>query len=120
MITAISPVVWSLNYHRRHLTTSQKAMVAARAEKLRDKEKTEAKERQIESASRAGKASGAARRGEMNVSDKRHTRSRGRASEKIGQKFGNSGRTIERGQEILGKGIPEVVEAVECSGVFWR
>jgi len=59
-----------------------------------------AKERQKEAASKAGKASGASRRGETNVPDNCTERSGQDARDQVGQAFGVSGGTVDRARVV--------------------
>jgi len=71
----------------------QLAMVAARAREFFDER---AKKRQLKAASKAGKVSGAARRGETNVPAMFPERSPGDARDEAGEAFGVSGSSSPR------------------------
>lgn len=101
------------NLHRRHLTSAQSAAAAVKATELRAKFEKAAKERQKEAASRAGKASGASRRGETNVRAARPQRLDHRSRDDLAKVFGTSGRQIQRMTRVRRDCIPEVFEAVE-------
>lgn len=91
--------VLSLNLHRRHLTTSQRAMIGARAKKMYDEQ---AKERQRLSCGRGQK-------GQKKVTDLNIGQSR----DHVGAKVGVAGPTIDDAKKVLTRGIPEVVAAVD-------
>jgi len=114
-VTPSDPVAYvlSLNLHRRHLTPSQLAMVGARARECYDQA---AKERQKESTVKAGKASGAKRRGEPNVVENLSPRSApesGKARDQVAKAVGVSGPTIDFATKVLKEAAPELVKAVD-------
>lgn len=88
-------LVLSLNLHRRHLTTSQRAIVAAR---LKVYYEVEAKERQ---------RSGGREKGSANLRE-----ASGKASEKAAEKLTVSPRAVEQAAAVLKSGTPELVQAV--------
>lgn len=92
--------VLSLNLHRRHLTTSQAAMCAARAIEVY---KAAAKERQKTSTGGPN----------PQLCAEMHKAEKGRASVKAGEAFGVSGRTVDYATRVVRKGVPEVVKAVD-------
>lgn len=107
--------VVSKNLHRRHLKESQRAMVAAAAKEVYAKL---AKERQRESTSRAGVASGIARRGGVNVVENLPPRSdAGKARDQAAALVGVSGRSVDHASKVLKHGDPEVVNAVKAGQV---
>lgn len=95
--------VMSKNLHRRHLTTGQRAMVAA---KVRDLYATQAKERQ-----RLSKG-----RGKKKVGKDLHT-NKGKARDQAGKALGVSGVSVDKATKVLRKGNPELVEAVQSGSV---
>lgn len=102
--------VLSLNLHRRHLSPAQRSMVGARAREVYDRQ---AKERQKDAASKAGKASGASRRGETNVPENLPEPSKGDARDQVGKAIGVSGTSIDHATKVLKQGTPELVRAVD-------
>lgn len=104
--------VLSLNLHRRHLSTTQRAMVAARA---RDYYAKKAKEREEASHSKAGKASGAARRGETN--DPVNLPGRSDARDAAGKAVNVSGKSVDYATSVLERGIPELVAACDADKI---
>ncbi len=113
----IDPVAYvlSANLHRRHLSESQKALVAAR---LKDYFATKAKERQKQSPSKAGKASGAARRGESNAVENLPPPSEnGKARDQAGAMLGVSGKSVDHAVTVLTRGSKNLIEAVERGDV---
>ncbi len=95
--------VMSKNLHRRHLTTGQRAMVAA---KVRDLYAAQAKERQ-----RLSKG-----RGKKKVGKDLHT-NKGKARDQAGKALGVSGVSVDKATKVLRKGTPELVEAVTSGSV---
>jgi hypothetical protein len=92
-----SPVAWlvSVNLHRRHLSPSQRAMIAARALTVLE---AEARARQ-------------GRRTDLGAILRESER--GRASEKAAALVGVAPRTVDHAKVVLRQGSPGVVEAVE-------
>jgi ParB-like chromosome segregation protein Spo0J len=106
--------VKSLNLHRRHLSPSQLAIAAAKADKLTEKYAEEAKRRHKEAMSRAGQLSGAARRGETNsVLNLAPSSDAGKTRDKIGKDFGVSGASVDLGRKVLKTENPKLIKAVE-------
>lgn len=71
-------------------------------------------ERQKEAASRAGKSSGASRRGEANVVGNVPPRSDGgKTRDKVGKDFGVSGKYVDLGAKVLKTENPKFIKAVE-------
>ena len=99
---AVAYVV-SLNLHRRHLSTRELGLCAGRAKELQEKLAGEAKKRE-----RLSKGRG------VKVCSTDHTlNSTGKTRDKLGAAFGISGRTAERGKNIIQKGTPELIDAVQ-------
>ena len=90
---SVSSWIFSFNLHRRHLTTSQRAMLAARAVEVFEKE---ARERQL-----------------RGVADPNSGRSRDKAAEIL-----NVGATtVLLAQQLIARGAPELVAAVDAGEV---
>jgi ParB/RepB/Spo0J family partition protein len=93
--------------HSNKQRTKTPAQRAVEAAVLGEVEKERARRRQREAASRAGRASGASRRGEANVPEQLPGRSDGgEAREKVGQALGVSGKTAQKMAEV-GRAIRE-------------
>lgn len=109
-VEADDPVAYvlSLNLHRRHLDTSQRAMVAARAREIFDRE---AKER-IKVGAIHGAKSG---HGQpvANLPEAGTGRSRDKAAAAVNV----GGRTVDAATRVLQKGVSELVEAVDSGKV---
>jgi ParB-like chromosome segregation protein Spo0J len=99
--TGTDPValVIALNLHRRHLSTSQRAMIGARA---RDYYDQQAKKRML-----AGKANPP-----NNCSEGSTTK--GDSRDQAGAAVGVSGGSIDRATRVLEQGIPELIAAVDA------
>jgi hypothetical protein len=90
---SITSWIFSVNLHRRHLTTSQRAMLAARAVEVYEKEALERQKR--------------------GIADADGGRSRHKAAEVL-----NVGATsVLLAQQVIAKGAPELVAAVEAGEV---
>jgi len=95
---AVAVLSWSgstVNPHRRHLTKSQAAMVAARAEKLQARMRNEAKNR----LKAAGESHG---RGQKKVKDKcPEAIDTGQARDQAGAAVNVSGKSVDRATKVL-------------------
>lgn len=89
--------VLSLNLHRRHLTPSQKSMVAARAGELHKRLSEEAVARM-----KSGK--------KIDPSENFH---KGRTSDHVAKIVGVSGRSVDFAAKVLRDGTPELIKAVD-------
>ncbi len=87
--------VLSINLHRRHLTTSQRAMIAARCKGVYEEE---AKERQ-----------GA----RTDIKENLPECSKGQARDKAGKALAVSGKTVDAASKVLRSNKPEIIEAVD-------
>lgn len=96
--------VLSLNLHRRHLTTSQASMCAARARGLYDKR---AKERQ-----KAGGKAG--RQKQLDGVPANLPEPRSDSRDQVGESFGISGKNVDRATRIQREGVSELVTAVDA------
>lgn len=88
--------VLSLNLHRRHLSSAQSAMCAARAREIYEKQ---AKERLDTKGGRSGP---------VNLPE-----AKGDARDKAGKAFGVSGKSVDHATRVIEKGIPELAKAVD-------
>jgi hypothetical protein len=106
--------VLSMNLHRRHLITGQASMAAAKSGVLKEKYAREAEERM-----KSGKGvDGSGGRGHKKNPGANWPQGlpaeRGpRTTEKLGERLGVSGKSVERAQHVLADGIPGLVEVVE-------
>jgi hypothetical protein len=96
--------VVSLNLHRRHLSESQRGLVAAR---LREQYQAEAKERQRE---HGGTAPGRSAAVPANLPE---VTGPGEWRERAAEDFGVSARTVQSAATVVEQGAPALVQAVE-------
>lgn len=100
--------VWSLNFHRRHLSDSDQCVCAARAENLNEKYAAEAKTRMKQAKGRGVKVGpcGPTLKGK-------------RARDELAKAFGTSGRMVQKAKRLLDpeKSIPEIIEAVDAGQI---
>lgn len=94
-VTPEDPIAYvlSLNLHRRHLSSAQSAMCAARAREIYERQ---AKDRQ--------------KLGKENLPDPQQ---QGQARDKAGKAFGVSGKSVDHATRVIEKGIPELAKAVD-------
>jgi hypothetical protein len=97
--------VLSRNLHRRHLSTSERALVAARARELHERQ---AKERMSEGGKKAGRG-----RPQQGMENLPSTIEAGSARDRAAKSVGVSGRTVDYAASVLKHGEPELVQAVE-------
>ena len=101
--------VLSLNLHRRHLDTSQRAMAGARAKDVYVKL---AKERMRDGAARGNKT----RHGKESPAVEnlpQPAMNEGKARDQVAEVLGISGRTVDHAARVLRDGVPELIAAVE-------
>jgi ParB-like chromosome segregation protein Spo0J len=96
--------VLSLNIHRRHLSTTQRGMVAARAREMYDKA---AKERQKE-----GGKHGRDKQLGGEVENLPHPQ---KARDAAGKAVGVSGKSVDYASRVLKNGCPELIKAVDSN-----
>lgn len=89
--------VLSLNLHRRHLTPSQKSMIAARAREMYDKHAKERQKRKPQSV-------------QENLPEQTHEQARDAA----GKALGVSGKSVDFATKVLEHGTPELIAAVDA------
>ena len=87
--------VYSLNYHRRHMTPSQASMCAARRSEFYEQQ---AKERML-----SGRKSDPVE----NLPEGQRSR------DAAGKAFGVSGKSVDYAKKVIDKGIPELAKAVD-------
>lgn len=110
-VSPADPVTYVLSkQNRRDLTPSQRAMIGARATKLRDELAAAAKERHATAVARSNRA----RADKPSVEpvppmDTEPAKSR----DAIGKLVGVSGRTIDFATKVVERGIPELAQAVD-------
>jgi ParB-like chromosome segregation protein Spo0J len=102
--------VLSANLHRRHLTASQRAMIAARVAELYA---AEAAERGRSGLSADGAAGGRGRKKNPVAKLPQGFKTR----EKAGKKMGVGGRSVQDAKTVIDNGSPELVAAVEAGQV---
>lgn len=95
--------VVSQNVHRRHLNTSQRAVIAAT---MAESFEALAKARQAATQAKKGEKVG------QKVCENLHTPCAGRASDQAGAALNVSGRSVDMAKKVIAKAAPEVVEAV--------
>ncbi|MHB0954756.1 MAG: ParB/RepB/Spo0J family partition protein [Pirellulaceae bacterium] len=92
--------VLSMNLHRRHLTPSQRAMVAARA---KDYYVAQAKERK--------------KRKPKSVKETVPEQNNGQSRDQAGEQFGVSGKTVDAASKVISKGSKELAAAVDAGAI---
>ena len=107
--------VWSLNKHRRHMSTSDLGMAGARMRDLYEKYRREGEEKM-----RAGKgendSGGRGKKKNPEVARPQGFRAP-QSRDKVGAVVGVSGVTVSRAQRVIANGTPELVEAVDTGKV---
>ena len=96
-----------MNYHRRHDTRQQLGISAGEADELQERYEKEALDRKGEGGKKAGRG-----RPQKDVATSPHPIVGRKSRDDLGKAFGVSGRTAERGKNVVKKGVPELKEAV--------
>lgn len=111
------PFAWviSANLHRRHLTTQQKAMVAAR---MAEAMKEPARQRKVEGGKKGGKIAGRGRdRDVANLPQAYSAEQNGKSREQAAALLGVSARSVGDAQTVLTKGSAQLVRMVDAGEV---
>jgi hypothetical protein len=106
--------VVSANLHRRHLATSQKAIVGA---KMVEMLKEAARERRRAGKSADGSAGGRGKRKQENLVPNSAQGFTGRSRQQAADIVGVGTTAIDQGQKVITRGVPELVEMVLSGGV---
>jgi len=93
------------NIHRRHLSESQRAMIAAAIRNTFDKQAAERRNATLKQG------------GQAPVSDTSHKRENGRSSDVVGAMLGVSGRSVDRATAVLESGDKSLIADVEAGKV---
>jgi len=101
--------VLSANLHRRHLTASQKSIIAGKADKLLERLKDDALKRMKEGGGDKKSQMAREKSGTVKLPDP----IKGETREQLGKIIGISGSMVDRGLKVVEKGTPELVKAVE-------
>jgi ParB-like chromosome segregation protein Spo0J len=101
--------VMSANLHRRHLTTSQRALIAAEAAALIQ---SDAAARQ-----RAGLKTGKQQPVSANRRERVEVSHGGKTSDVVGKQFGVGGRSVDRAKAVLEGGSADLIAAVRSGAV---
>lgn len=109
-VTPDNPVgyVVSLNFHRRHLSTTQAAVCAARAEDLLEQFEDEARKRHAKLSGRPPKGKPVPNCAQVST---------GKSRDRLAATFGVSHATVGRARQVIRDGIPELVAAVETNRI---
>jgi hypothetical protein len=99
--------VLSLNLHRRHLTPSQKSMIAARAREMYDKEADRRRLLGQQSGGRGHKK-------ENSVENLPPSLDSAKARDAAGKALGVSGKSVDFATKVLEHGTPELIAAVDA------
>jgi hypothetical protein len=92
--------VVSVNLHRRHLGTSQRAIVAAKLLPIYEEQATKRKSATLKKGSKTP------------VKENLPERETGKARDKAGAALNVSGKVVDMASKVLSKAIPEIVAAV--------
>lgn len=104
--------VASKNLHRRHLTASQRALVAARIIEVIEQEGRRRREAVADGKSATASAEAAPTPDVASIEAALRLDSSGRTADRVASVVGASGPSTERARRVLQRGVPEVVDAV--------